>query len=483
MILAKSHTRALVLPLAGLMTASLAAAQVTPPQRPSAAAVTPSLSPLINSVKDAVVNVEVTSRQEAQTLQRFDLGEDFFERFFGRPFGGDGPPLPFRPAPEGDLLRRGIGSGVLIDSKGLILTNHHVVRSADNIRVTLHDGRQFDARVLGGDPLTDLALIRVKQDASGLPYARLGNSDAMEVGDWVVAIGNPLGLASSVSAGIISARARNINIGPYDDFLQTDAAINPGNSGGPLFNLSGEVIGINTAIAGQGTGIGFAIPSNMAKALLPQLEKGEVRRGWLGVMIQDLTPELAKALDAPVTKGALVSSVEEDTPAARAGLRSEDVITALDGAPVESSSGLTRAIGARQPGARVTVTLFRDGKKLERPVTLGTRPDLEARQKEGSGPQERRLEELGLQFQDIDARTAQARGVPAKGALITRVVPGSRADRAGLTAGMLIVEAGSKPISRAGDLEQALQQAKPGSALLLRVQVPDGQLLKALEIP
>src|SRR6266851_4923163 len=238
----------------------------------------------------------------------------------------------------------GAGSGFIIHPNGTLLTNNHVVEGADAIRVHLEDGRAFDAEVLGRDPLTDIAVVKLKGKLEKLPVATLGDSDAIKVGDWVVAIGNPFGLASSVSAGIISARARQIGAGPFDDFLQTDAAINPGNSGGPLFNMKGEVIGINTAIVGGGSGIGFAVPSNMAKLLLPQLEKGQkIRRGWLGVTVQDLTPELAKSLNVPVSRGAVVSDVNPDTPAAKAGLKPEDVVVAVDGNPVDSNRALTRS--------------------------------------------------------------------------------------------------------------------------------------------
>src|SRR5713226_2480902 len=256
----------------------------------------PSLAPLVESVKSAVVNVDVQSRV---TASQFSTGseesDDFFDRFFGAP--GRGGRRRGR-----EQIRQGLGSGFIIDSNGTVLTNNHVVEGAVAIRVRLDDGRTFDAQVVGRDPLTDVAVIRLKGKVEKLPFVRLGDSDAMRVGDWVVAIGNPFGLASSVSAGIISAHGRNITGSSYDDFLQTDAAINPGNSGGPLFNLRGEVIGINTAIVGGGTGIGFAVPSNMARDMLGQLEKGKISRGWLGVGIQDLTSELAKALNAPVSK-------------------------------------------------------------------------------------------------------------------------------------------------------------------------------------
>jgi serine protease Do len=361
----------------------------------------------------------------------------------------------------------------------LALTNNHVVQGAVDIRVRLEDGRAFDAEVLGRDPLTDVALIRFKDKGENLPVASLGDSDAMRVGDWVVAIGNPFGLASSVSAGIISARARDIQAGPYDDFLQTDAAINPGNSGGPLFNMRGQVIGINTAIVGGGTGIGFAVPSNMAKALLPQLEKGKIRRGWLGVGIQDLTPELAKAFNVPVSKGALVTEVNEGTPARKAGLRQDDVIVAVDGQPMDSSRALGRAIGFKQPGASVALTVYRGGKKEEVKAVLGAIPD-QGGDKEETATDEPRSGKLGLKIADVDPRMMP--GVTG-GAVIADVTPGSPADHADLRPGMIVVEAGGKPINSARDLVKVLQSARSGSTLVLRIQLEGGRIVRALSIP
>ncbi|HSP78254.1 MAG TPA: trypsin-like peptidase domain-containing protein, partial [Myxococcaceae bacterium] len=355
-----------------------------------------------------------------------------------------------------------------------------VVENALDIRITLDDGRQFDARVLGRDPLTDLALLQIEGDVKDLPHARFGDSDAVRVGDPVVAIGNPFGLSSSVSTGILSARARDIQAGPYDNFLQTDAAINPGNSGGPLFNMQGQVIGINTAIVGIGSGIGFAVPSNMARQLLPQLQQGEVRRGWLGVSVQDLTPELAEALGVPDRHGALVSEVQPDTPAARAGLQQDDVILSLDGEPVETARGLTRNVGFRAPGEKVRLSLVRDGRQRQVQVTLGERPDLEGL---AAAPQPQAEEEtgrLGLRLLPVDPRM----GLPAsEGALISFIEPGSPADRAGLVPGMVIIEADGKPVRSPSELVRIVRGVQSGEMLLLRVQLDDSRLLRALRIP
>ena len=437
----------------------------------------PSFAPLVESVKGAVINVEVRAQsREPVATSGPDPFRDFFDRFFSRP----GRP---QSQPRGQI-RAGLGSGFIIDPSGVALTNNHVVQGAIAIRVRLNDGRSFDAEVLGRDPLTDVAVIKFKGDElKNLPVVHLGDSDALRVGDWVVAIGNPFGLTSSVSAGILSAKDRVIGAGPYDDFLQTDAAINPGNSGGPLFNVRGEVVGINTAIIGGGSGIGFAVPSNIAKELLPQLEKkGHVTRGWLGITAQDLDPDLAKGLGIPAREGAVVVEVNEGTPAQKAGLKPDDVITAIDGQPVSSSSALTRIVALKQPGTAAAVTFYRGTQKEEGKVVLGTRPDLEGVGGSDSSDENRQAR-IGLQIQDVDHAFAQARNLPTQGALISDVVPGSAADAAGLVPGMVVLEAGGKPIRNAADLKNVLRSAKPGSVLLLRVAIPGGKQLRALNIP
>ncbi len=470
---------AVVAPLAcGNATPAIEAVQKTTPVPVAPAAAAPasqpltSLADLVDSVKASVVNVEVVSRVKAPVFG----GGDVFERFFGPGFRG-GPMMPGPRMQPREQLKQGQGSGFIIRADGLVLTNNHVIEGADTIRLKLDDGRSFTAKILGRDPLTDVALLKIESDVKGLPVAVLGDSDAQRVGDPVVAIGNPFGLASSVSAGIVSAKARRIGAGPYDDFLQTDAAINPGNSGGPLFNARGEVIGMNTAIIGGGTGIGFAVPSNLIKALLPQLEKsGAVTRGWLGVAIQGLTPELAKGLQVPVEKGALVSSVNDGSPAAKAGLRADDVIVAVDGEDVGSHEDLTRKIALKSPGSVTQLTVYRDARKVTLPVTLGTRPDLEGRGVEPSAPQrESRHERWGMTVQDAPN---------GEGAMVIAVNPGSPAERAGLQAGMVIVEAGGKAVGGANDLERQLADAKSGNVVLLRVQVEGGgRMLRALTVP
>ncbi|MEW5741234.1 MAG: Do family serine endopeptidase [Myxococcota bacterium] len=454
-----------ILPLLAILALPAFAQQVSPKE-----AALPSLAPLVDSVKGAVVNVDVQKRmseEQREMLERFSVGRR----------GREEP------------LNPGSGSGFVIDPKGLVLTNNHVVEGAVTIRVRFDDGRVLDGEVLGRDPLTDVAVVKLKGKFTALPSVQLGDSSAVRPGDWVVAIGNPFGLASSVSAGIISALDRQLGASRYDQFLQTDAAINPGNSGGPLFNLKGQVVGMNTAIIGGGTGIGFAVPSNLIKALLPQLqEKGFVTRGWLGVTIQDVTAPLAKALGVPTGDGALISGVNEGSPAARAGLKEEDVVVAIDGEKVSSSTALTRVVALKPPDSTVTLTLYRGGKEQQVKVKLGTRPDLEeigSVEKPESNERETSRQKIGLAFQDIDPRLAQASGMPKQGALIVDVTPGSPAEKAGLRRGVVVIEANRKPVTNRDDLMKALKEAKSGSVVLMRVTAPGAgaKSLLAIEVP
>lgn len=431
---------------------------------PAAGTVT-SLAPLVDSVKGSVVYVEVQSRPRRMSGMQ-GLPPGFAERF-GMPPGMQGNSQP----------RQGLGSGFIIDANGTVLTNNHVVEDADVVRVKLQDGRSFEAEVLGRDPLTDVALLKLKGAPGNLPAVPLGDSDAVRVGDAVMAIGNPFGLDYSVSAGILSARARNIHAGPYDDFLQTDAAINPGNSGGPLFNMSGEVIGMNTAIIGGASGIGFAVPSNLIHALLPQLqETGVVRRGWLGLAIQDLTPELARALKVDANKGAVVAGVNRGGPGDRGGLKEEDIITSVGGRAVDSAGALTRAVALLKPDSRVKVDLVRGGKPLTLDVMLGTRPaqrgEEEVAPRNAPSPTTRKL---GLGLRDAEGLGAQIIGVE----------PGSPAERAGLVPGMVLVQVGDGKVGSASEAANILSSAKSGAALLLRVRAPDSDstVLRALEVP
>ncbi len=329
-----------------------------------------SFADLVEKVKPAVVNIstETTVRIPGNPFRHFfgpdEEGPfgDFFKRFFGD-------------IPDRELKQQSLGSGFIIDKDGYIITNNHVVEGADEIKVKLADKREFKARVVGRDPKTDLALIKISSIFKDLPTLPLGDSDKIRVGDWVLAIGNPFGLEHTVTQGIISATGRVIGSGPYDNFLQTDAPINPGNSGGPLINLKGEVIGINTAIIASGQGIGFAIPSNMAKTVITQLkEKGKVTRGWIGVSIQSMTPELAQSFGLKDTRGALVADIVPGGPADKAGLKRGDIIISFDGKEINEMSELPRIVAETPIGKTVNLKIIRNGKEKVLKITIAPLP-------------------------------------------------------------------------------------------------------------
>ncbi|MBK6462079.1 MAG: trypsin-like peptidase domain-containing protein [Myxococcales bacterium] len=367
-------------------------------------------------VSPSVVQIDVTAREEPDAVMKL----------FGR--GGDSP------------IARGTGSGVVFTPDGAILTNNHVIESALSIGVRLRDGRFLPATLVGRDPGTDLAVIRV--DAKGLPAARFADSDAARVGEWVVAIGSPFGLGYSVTTGVLSAKGRGgLGMNVIEDYLQTDASINPGNSGGPLCDLEGRVLGVNTMIVGRGSGIGFAVPSNMARRVAEQLLRtGKVERAWIGVGIQDLTPELAAAMRLDAGAGALVNSVNPDGPAQRSNLKPGDVIAAVDGKAVHDGRELIREVIAREVGKVVPLEVLREGKRYTSQITLAARPEPRAdalpMQRPATPPSG-----LGLTVRDLTAEQAAAAGLrPKPIAAVAALVPGSAADRAGLKAGDVIVE-------------------------------------------
>jgi serine protease Do len=338
------------------------------------------------------------------------------------------------------------------------VTNNHVVEGATEIKVTLATKEEFDATLIGRDPKTDLALIKITSDKP-LPTVPFGNSDALEVGDWVLAIGNPFGLGHTVTAGIVSAKGRIIGAGPYDDFIQTDASINPGNSGGPLFNMRGEVIGINTAIVAGGQGIGFAIPSNMAKEVLLQLhDQGKVTRGWLGVAIQRLSPDLVQAFGLEDTHGALVADVVPDSPAAKAGIERGDIIISFQGTKVQDVSELPRIVATMAPGTKVEVEVIREGERLSIPVTLGTLED-EKRETVARLQPSDVEETLGLQVQPITPDIARAlRLGDTKGVVVSQVVPNGPAAEAGIQRGDVVREVNHKPVTDMASYRHATAQ-------------------------
>jgi len=370
---------------------------------------------------------------------------------------------------------RGLGSGFVINADGYVITNYHVVAGAAEIRVKLADGREVPGKVVGGDEKTDLALLKV--EATGLPVIPLGDSARLEVGEPVMAIGNPFGLEQTVTTGIVSATGRTIGAGPYDDFIQTDASINPGNSGGPLINARGEVIGVNTAIAsgtGGSVGIGFAIPTNLVKPVVTQLAtSGHVVRGWLGISIQPLTPELAKSFGLSDTNGALISSIADGSPASRVGLRRGDVITRYDGRPVARWSDLPRAVAETPIGREVPIEVLRDGKRVSLTVKV-------AKLEEGDrqvAAAEPAAAKLGIAARSLTPELARELSVPAgRGVLVERVEDGSRAQTAGLAPGDVILEVDQRPVASVEALRAALDRHPSGKPLLVLVH-REGQSL------
>jgi serine protease Do len=424
----------------------------------------PSFAELAQAVSPGVVNISTTKKvRGGGRVFDFFLGprdrrgpmDDFFERFFG----GDLPP-------QREYKQRSLGSGFIIDSDGHILTNNHVVEDADEIKVILKDHKEFEAKVIGRDPKTDLALIKIKS-GKGLQPIRLGNSDELRVGDWVMAIGNPFGLEHTVTAGIVSAKGRVIGAGPYDNFIQTDASINPGNSGGPLINLKGEVVGINTAIIAQGQGIGFAIPINTAKELLPQLkEKGKVTRGWLGVMIQKVTPDLARSFNLKDESGALVGDVTPGGPADKAGIKPGDIIIEFDGKPIKEMNELPRLVAAVPAGKTVEVKVLRDGKPMTFKVQI---QDLDDRQV-AAGPSSEK-QRLGLAVREMTPELARRYRMDYEpGILVIEVLEGSIAEEAGIQEGDLIKEINRKPVRDLKTYQSLVGSVKKGGNLLFRIK-------------
>ncbi len=359
------------------------------------------------------------------------------------------------------------------------MTNNHVVEDAEKIEVRLSDGREFEAKVVGRDPKTDIAVIKINAKGD-LPIAPLGDSDRLEVGEWVLAIGNPFGLEHTVTAGIVSAKGRNIGAGPYDNFIQTDASINPGNSGGPLINMRGKVVGINTAIFSRGggnIGIGFTIPINLVKELLPQLkEDGKVTRGWLGVAIQKVTPEIAESLGLKKATGALVADVSEHSPAEKAKLKVGDIIVEFNGTKVKESNDLPAIVARTPAGNEVSVKVLRDGKGVSLPVTIGKLSDEQmVATLDGE-------EELGLTVQAISPQFAEKLGLDrAEGVVITSVKVGSPGHEAGLRSGDMILKMGRKPIRNLTDFRNAVEKAKKGKSILFLVQRGESKLFLSMK--
>jgi len=425
---------------------------------------------LFKEVSPAVVNISTTqvvklNRPRVRNpFGQQDPFDEFFNNFFGR-------------MPK-EQKRKSLGSGFIVSPDGYILTNNHVVEKSDEVTVTLLDKEEFKAKVVGSDPKIDIALIKIDAKKK-LTYVELGDSDKLDVGEWVVAIGNPFGLGHTVTAGIVSAKGRIIGSGPYDDFIQTDASINPGNSGGPLFNLKGEVVGINTAIVQGGQGIGFATPIRLAKSVLGQLkEKGKVTRGWLGVYIQRLTPEAAENLGIPGRQGALVSDVTSGGPAEKAGIRSGDVIVAFNGKEIKDEHDLPQAVASTKPGSAVDVRLLRDGKETTVPVTIA---EMEGEPGKPAGGQEL-SKNLGLTVQDITPEIAQRFQMEnTKGVVVTEVEDGSPAEDAGFNEGdiirVILRQNKRNPVTNAAEFAKLVKKFQSDKTILFLVERGDARIL------
>ncbi|SFL23732.1 serine protease Do [Desulfomicrobium norvegicum] len=422
-------------------------------------------------------NMQQFFRQGPQGQHPFGDFFDQFERFFGEQ--GQGVPRE----------QRSLGSGFVFSADGYIVTNNHVIEGADSIKVNLqvdkNGDRSYDAEVIGTDKETDLALLKIKADKP-LPFLTFGDSDALRVGQWVMAIGNPFGLDHTVTAGIVSAKGRTIGAGPYDNFIQTDASINPGNSGGPLIDMDGQVIGINTAIVASGQGIGFAIPSRLARQVIEQLKEHKiVKRGWLGVSIQDVDENSAKALGLEAVRGALVSSVTAGDPAEKAGIKAGDVIVAVDGVPVADAGDLTRKIGDLLPGVKIDLSVWREGKTVKIPLVLGERSAEKVAQGRPGAPGSQGEDVLGLSVRPVTEAEAKALELEqARGLLVVEVSEDSKAAQNDLSAGDVILEANGKMVNTVKALRDVIEgDGKEKGVVMLLIKRQGRNVFRTVPLP
>jgi len=430
-------------------------------------------SALADTVSPAVVHIRVekTVKGGGPAFHQFNQnpfgGNEQFKDFFGRNFGRQRQP---------EFKQPGQGSGFIIDKSGYIVTNNHVVEGADTIKVILKDDTEYSAEIVGRDPVTDIALIKVEAKRN-LPTVPMGSSENLRVGEWVAAIGSPFGLEHTVTAGIVSAKGRVIGSGPYDDFIQTDASINPGNSGGPLINMRGEIVGINTMIIAGGSGIGFAIPIDQAKDIIAQLKTGgEVTRGWLGVTIQDLKGSLAEYYGVQDKSGVLVASVVPGDPADRAGIQPNDIITEVEGKKVTTSRDLTNLAAKLDVGDTAKVTVLRDGRQKtfdvkvgKRPLTMAAVSDHQRQKKEG---------EYGFQVTELTPQVAQRYNIKeTTGVIVVKVDPNGKGQAAGIQQGDLIIEVNRKNVASVEDFNNLIDQHKKGDGINLLVKRMNGGLM------
>ena len=442
-----------------------------PQTSPAVPVGTGSLPELAKELSPTVVNIKVTKVEKVGSFSMPANPEGPFGRFFKQ--------FPdMVPQPPDSKPIQGAGSGVIISTDGYILTNNHVVEGAREVTVTLADEQEYTAQIVGRDPKTDLAVLKIKPKDS-LRAATMGDSEQLQVGESVMAVGNPFGLGHTVTSGIVSAKGRVIGAGPYDNFIQTDASINPGNSGGPLYDMKGELVGINTAIIPYGQGIGFAIPINTAKPLIPQLiAKGQVTRGYLGVNIQSLTPELAKALGLEARNGALVADVVAGSPAERAGIQRSDVVVSYNEKAVGEARDLSTMVAETPVGKDTTITVLRNGAKHDLNVRMGSLKSEKRKEEHAIHPASGKW---GLLLQDLDPQTASRLGVKDRqGVAVAGVKSGTPAERAGIHRGDVILEVNRLKVHSVKEAKEAIAKSKSADALLLLVQKEGGRLYVAL---
>jgi serine protease Do len=429
----------------------------------------------------AVVNI--STKQKVKSHASADMDDERTREFYERFFPG------YKDAPK-EQVKQSLGSGFVVEEDGHILTNSHVIDQAEEIIVTFGDGhdsanaKEYTAKIVGQDPKTDIAIIKIQPDKK-ITALKMGDSDKLQVAEWVMAIGNPFGFAQSVTVGVVSAKGRVIGAGPYDEFIQTDASINPGNSGGPLLNLNGEVVGINSAIftggASQGNiGIGFAIPINAIKSIYDDLKKGKVSRGWLGVMIQKITPELMGAMGLKTSKGALVGDVQENSPASKAGIKRGDIITEFNGLEVSSNDQLPKMVAVIKPGTHVKVKALREGSEKTFTITLGELPD-DTGEKPAAPSKD---DNLGLSVEKLTdevAKRLKAEG--SVGVVVRNVMPNSPAGNAGIQVGDIITEANKIPVKDVATYSGAVGKSKPGDSVLLLIKRGKSTVFIAVKLP
>ena len=437
-----------------------------------------SFADLAEKVTPAVVNISTTSTVKVPGnpfRHFFGNDEDNGENPFGELFKHFHENMPDR-----EMKQQSLGSGFIISKDGFIITNNHMVEGSDEIKVKISDGRELKAKVVGRDPKTDLALLKISSLFENLPVLALGDSERVRVGDWVLSVGNPFGLEHTVTQGIISATGRVLGSGPYDNFLQTDAPINPGNSGGPLVNLRGEVIGINTAIVSGGQGIGFAIPSALAKSVVAQLrDKGRVVRGWIGVSMQSVTPEIARSFGLKEPRGALVGDLDPGGPAAKGGIKQGDIIVSYGGRTLKSANDLPRLVAETPVGKSVPVVVIRDAKELH--ITLKV-AELSEEKAAAQAQAEAPVQSLGMKVDSLTEQLRQQVGISEKsGVVVTEVEQGGSADDAGVQVGDVVLEVNRKPIKSLADYNAALVAARKGFPLLLLLKRGDQSRYASLE--